>query len=612
MRPNRLLILFLVLLIYKAGYAQNFPPEYLGLILQKISLNYAYPEEAYSKGWEGVVKVRFVLTPDGKVKNIDIAQSSGYPLLDDSAIAAVKNASPYPFPKNFSGNLELVLPIAYQRTDTGSPAPPPAKTAPQKTVTVSPAESGTPAAPVSDVQIPLALDKTLAPLYQEPAVNNPQEPALVTAELNRFIDIALKNNQPTRVAREEVELAQMKITEAKRNFFPGVKVTSYTTSGEVFKVDFEERETKLEINQPLFYGGRFGDTYNQAIVNYQITQKNYDRLKFDVTSKAETAYYNLIAAKTHIALKEEMLTEGRDLLGKIEKLGAMNMLIPLEVTSAQSWYKQMELMMDTLRQDLFMAELTFKQVLNTNDPVTVQSMMPESKPLQLDLIACQQAAVRSRPEVGLSKLLVKFGDYGQKIERNKSNSLTVDFTGSYGRYSGHFLTEPWRDASNWFIGFKATKPWGASTINGNYSNDHQEPRFGQFSGTDSETYSGELLLFDSYKRLTDKKRADIDLHRSLSDFNETIKTITFEVRDALNNYQKASFQLEAAQIEMQYRRNDLEVTKVRAMTGETNISSAMESLFHLSEAQTRYVQAMANCQIALATLKKACGYGLKL
>jgi outer membrane protein TolC len=63
---------------------------------------------------------------------------------------------------------------------------------------------------------------------------------------------------------------------------------------------------------------------------------------------------------------------------------------------------------------------------------------------------------------------------------------------------------------------------------------------------------------------------------------------------------------------MKFRRSELAVMKIRALTGETQLFNAMESLFSLSEAQSKYIQALANYYLSLANLNKATGSGLKI
>jgi len=608
--------------------------EYLYFLQQKINSFLTYPPEALEKGWEGIVKVRFTLNRDGRIKEIYIAESSGYPLLDAEAMLTVKDASPYPFPDAYKNRkeLEITLPVNYIN---------PAKaTVSQEEYVQQPVKLESFPSQISSQLYPAgvltqtpkvtapmpALDLSTQPqsfsfplrakeeLTQPPTGVPPEPTAMVEMpeEVKYFINLALNNNQPTQVAQQEIELAEIKLTESQRNFFPSLKVLGYNTDGEVYKVGYEERELKAQIDQPIYSGGRLEDTYNQAKVNLEITKKNYDRLKLDVIHKTETSYYNLIAAKMHIREKENLRQEAEEMLGKIEKLAQEGMIIPLEATSARSWFEQIGFQIESIKQDLFMAELTFKQVLNVKDKPEIKLQSFGLKRIEGNLDAYVETALENRPELYLSELLVKFNDYARKIEESKNNNLSVNLISSYGYYQGHYKTEPWKNSDNWYAGFKASLPWEKNTLNTSYTSEKSEPRFGQTSPTESSTISAEFNVLDNFKGLSDAKKTNIDLTRSLSDFNETAKTIAFEVQDAFLNYQKAILQLETAQAEMKFRRNEAEVTKIRSMVGETNLSAVMESLYSLADAQTKYFQALANCQISLANLKKACGYGIQI
>ncbi len=50
----------------------------------------SYPLEARSKGWEGTVKLEASLNKKGRIESIKLLQSSGYKILDDTAIRMVK------------------------------------------------------------------------------------------------------------------------------------------------------------------------------------------------------------------------------------------------------------------------------------------------------------------------------------------------------------------------------------------------------------------------------------------------------------------------------------------------------------------------------------------
>ncbi len=600
-----ILVINLLLLFPSLGLSQAimFPPDYIVLIQQRISSNIIYPLEARDKGWEGVVKVKFTLMPDGQVKELDIAKSSGYPLLDEAAVSAIKRASPYPSLEYYLGaeGIELILPINFGSIQ--EPGPP----AIEQAARIS--AEGSPEEPKEE---PIELER-----IEEPAPSAAEEPVRLSPEgppqeeLENFIDLAVKNNQPTQIARQEIELAQFKVREAKRNLFPALKLECYSTEGEVYKVEYEEREIKAQLDQPIFYGGRLRDSLKQAEVNLEITERNYDRLRIDVAHKSEVAYYNLVASRMNLKTQEVIRKEAKKLLQIVQNQFDAELVTSLEIASAQSWYEQIDFQIDSSKQDLALAELTFIQVLNISQLPDISRQELEIEELNLDLNECLEAGLKNRPEIYLSELLVKFNQYGKRIEESK-NKFTVDLTSSFSQYQGAWKTESTNDSTNWYVGIKATKPWGASTVTTSATSEDTQPRFGQSSPTKTRTIGAEFNLLNNLLRLSDKKKAEIELQRSLSDLNETTKTINFEIKDAYLNYQKALLQATTAQSETEFRRREAEVLRVRAQVGDIGFSNVIETLVNLSRAQTTYTQALANYFISLANLKQAAGYGIKI
>ncbi len=616
-KPLIHLLAFFVLACGLPAVFGNIEPNsaYLTLLQEKIYSQLIYPPKAAVQNLEGIVKIKLLLSKDGRIKNIDIAQSSGYPLLDAAAILSARNASPLPIPQgyNSSKDLQVIVPITYKNSAAVQDI--------RRDINVSSEVGLPPSLPFNKNQPGSAQPKAKPPSSSqatrtagsavEPKVLQKPVTQETEDEINRFMNIAVKSNEPSQVAREEIELAQIKVMEAVRNIYPAIKILGYNTTGEVYKVEYEEREAKLQIDQPIYYGDRLRNTYLQAKTNLDITKKNYDRLRIDTMNKTETAFYNLVAARMNLAAKDAIKEEANETVDQVQKLFDAGMIIPLELITVKNWYNQIIFQMNGIKQDLFMAELTFKQVLNVQDNPFISTDELEARRLDLKLEDCIKAGLQHRPELALSELMIKFQEYGQRIEKGK-NSFTVDLSGSYGYYEGAYKTESMRDANNWYVGLKVSKPWGASTINSSVTSESSQPRFGQTSPTKSTTGNFELNVMDNIKRIYDRKKSDIDLHRSISDKDQTVKTITFEIQDAFLNYQKALLQLNATETEMEFRRKEAEVIKIRSRVAEVALSESMESLYNLCDAQTKYFQALANYHISLANLKKACGYGIRI
>lgn len=76
-------------------------------VTQELKNYLSYPYIARKRGWSGKVMLGFQIDTDGKLLNIHLSESSGYPVLDNSALSAIykiKNIT------GFSADLEEISP----------------------------------------------------------------------------------------------------------------------------------------------------------------------------------------------------------------------------------------------------------------------------------------------------------------------------------------------------------------------------------------------------------------------------------------------------------------------------------------------------------------------
>jgi periplasmic protein TonB len=99
----------------EAGGKESARAKYLNenfaYIRDKILRNVSYPDTAKRMGWQGKILLSFVITANGSVRGFKIIKSSGFPLLDKSAIDTVEDAAPFPKPPV---EAQLVIPIVYR------------------------------------------------------------------------------------------------------------------------------------------------------------------------------------------------------------------------------------------------------------------------------------------------------------------------------------------------------------------------------------------------------------------------------------------------------------------------------------------------------------------
>ncbi|WP_353684328.1 energy transducer TonB [Thermodesulfovibrio sp. 3907-1M] len=75
---------------------------YLERLKEKIERVWQYPPQAAERGIYGDLYIRFTIDKKGKLKAIELLRTSGYRMLDDAAIKALKDAEPFwPLPDDW-------------------------------------------------------------------------------------------------------------------------------------------------------------------------------------------------------------------------------------------------------------------------------------------------------------------------------------------------------------------------------------------------------------------------------------------------------------------------------------------------------------------------------
>lgn len=92
--------------------------SYLEMVKLRIESRKRYPKAAKNARVEGRVGIRFVLAPDGSVRDLAISRGARSEDLNAAALDAVRQAAPFPRPPAnlFKGDLALELTIVFELT----------------------------------------------------------------------------------------------------------------------------------------------------------------------------------------------------------------------------------------------------------------------------------------------------------------------------------------------------------------------------------------------------------------------------------------------------------------------------------------------------------------
>ena len=81
-----------------------------------------YPEEARREGWSGTTRVDVLVGSDGKIKEVSVQQSSGFPILDERAVSMVDRISLWWIPQRLRHREVMVtVPVGFYIRDALGP-----------------------------------------------------------------------------------------------------------------------------------------------------------------------------------------------------------------------------------------------------------------------------------------------------------------------------------------------------------------------------------------------------------------------------------------------------------------------------------------------------------
>lgn len=89
---------------------QAYVNRHFTYLRELIRKHLCYPKIARKMGWDGKVLVAFTILKNGHVDDLEIRESCGIKLLDQSALKTVRMACPFPKPPTTA---KIIIPIAY-------------------------------------------------------------------------------------------------------------------------------------------------------------------------------------------------------------------------------------------------------------------------------------------------------------------------------------------------------------------------------------------------------------------------------------------------------------------------------------------------------------------
>jgi outer membrane protein TolC len=433
--------------------------------------------------------------------------------------------------------------------------------------------------------------------------------------LENCLKIAEESCLLFQIAEEQVNLAKIKIWEARRAFLPSLALSWAETKGTQAGGKTQGIEYGVEAKQPVFRSGESLYTLAQSKVDLNIAEENYDKIKLELYFEVAEAYYSLVKAKRFLNYTKTLYEDSKPFYEMAKKKHENKLVPDIEYLDTESKFNQIYYKNISTENDFEIAKLALEQKLNIERTGSIDVMgdIPP-KNIDKDVNTCLFYAIENRPDLKMGELTLKSADYGKKIAEAKEGPK-IDLAGQYKRasevYRQSFLDNSHRGVDphrKWYAGFEVNWPFLGST--GTYSlYKRKDPATlsTYYGASESKGTSLRLGILDNLKQFSDKQEAEISYARAKDELNEMRKKAIKEVKDAFYAYKKASIQLESATLQREFSEKEIEIIKVKHSLGEANLSELFDSLIRLLAANETFFEAEKDLNVSIAALNKAIG-----
>lgn len=411
-----------------------------------------------------------------------------------------------------------------------------------------------------------------------------------TLTLNESIEIGLRNNDNLHSSKMAVKIADARLSEINTNRLPSLKFdAAYTRLSEVdpfiintpfgdFNISpviVNNYNFKLSLQQPIFTGFKLSSSSNIAEYNYEAAKEDYNRDEQNLILNIKKAYWNLFKAekvKEFVKQNEEQIKAHLNDIQNFynQGLSTKNDLLKVQVELSNAQLREID-----AQNNVKLARLSLNNIINI--PLLTETKIQDSiisqanRNFELDQLIYK--ASENRPELKSLQYKIKTGESAVTLAQS-GWFPQIYLTGNYyySRPNQRIIPAQDKFKDTWDVSLTLSYDlwnWGAA-------------------GDKTEQAEAQLeQVKDSYKIISDNIQLEV----------------TQSYLNIIQNKEKISVSLESVkQAKENYR-----VTNEMFKNGLALNTDLLDAEVALLQANTNYIQALVDYEIAKAELEKSIG-----
>ncbi|MEJ2672121.1 MAG: TolC family protein [Deltaproteobacteria bacterium] len=409
--------------------------------------------------------------------------------------------------------------------------------------------------------------------------------------LQRAIDIALKEQPSVKQSRETVAAARYNIGVARSAYLPQVNfVANYyygnafsstsrrpltaVTGGAISSVSSNVTTNyyfyQFQANQLIYDFGKTPSLIKEARASFGQTQQDYAATRQQVVLDVRTAYFGYLAAQRSQKVQEETVKQNQDLLKQAQGFYKVGLKAKIDVTKAEANLYQAEANLIQAKNNVKLAQVTLMTALGLKTwPFSqVEDVLEVTTPPR-SLEELKSKALARRPEIVKNRYLQESNQAAVSVAWSGYFPV-LSSTAAYGWQSVDqpFATMP----SNWYVGAAVTVP-----------------------------------LFEGLSTAYSLSQNKAQLRASIQNYEVLRQNVTKEVNQAFLNVKTGWELIRATKKALEAARENLRLAWGRYQAGVGTIIEFTDAQVQFSQADLNFVQALYNYRVYEAQLDKAVG-----
>ena len=434
--------------------------------------------------------------------------------------------------------------------------------------------------------------------------------------LEQCLKLAQARDQKISVAAEQVDLAQLRVTNSIRSFFPQLYLQSEQSKGKTaLYVATDVKEYRSEsigarASLPIYTGGGNKANYKYKKMMKDAAKYNYTKTKEDLYANVKLAYYEYLTLKMEYTALSKAFEQVENLFLKTRVEYKAKAISNLDLAESENFRDKVANLLSSSRINLEFSAKKLVEVVGVNTleeiPGTVSDELPsDAFEIAFTVQDCISFVQSNNLDVQLAKLQLEMAD--QKIKINKAKVHPQLYAeGFYGKTGEAFVTEPLELTTQWTLAAKLS--WGlwGNSLAASYSMDRTEPKeiVDASKRTEVDTFSIQLGILDDIQYFIDDKESAVSKRQLNAELIDLLKNSRLSVERAYNEYIVSLNNARTTRNELAVKERKLALMKKRNDLYEVQTVELMEQSWNYAEAIASFAKALYSNHASIVELEK--------